>query len=115
MKATEGRNEVRSASRQKPPKRLPKPATPPAGASLLTRKQAATFLQIGESTLCRWAEERIGPPFMKLNPAVSNSQVRYRISDLTAWLEARMTVPKDSGPIEWAKRSTQSRTRASVQ
>ena len=53
--------------------------------ALLTPKEAAEFLGIPEGTLAQWRSQRRGPPFIKLELRL----VRYRVSELEAWLEGR--------------------------
>ena len=48
---------------------------------LLTPKEAAEFLSVGEKTLAKWRSERRGPSFVK-----QGRIVRYRISDLDEWI-----------------------------
>tara|TARA_B100001564_G_scaffold285327_1_gene248212 strand:- start:2013 stop:2219 length:207 start_codon:yes stop_codon:yes gene_type:complete len=52
---------------------------------LLTRKEAAAFLGIGEHTLAVWAcTKRYNLPYVKVGRLV-----KYRYSDLQAFLESR--------------------------
>lgn len=50
---------------------------------LLTRKQAAAYLDVSVSTLARWARLRKGPLYVKLG-----SSARYRPSDLETFVTA---------------------------
>lgn len=50
-------------------------------SKLLTRKQAAAYLDLSVSTLARWAGLRKGPPYVKLG-----SSARYRPEDLEAFV-----------------------------
>ena len=50
---------------------------------VMTTKQAAEYLQISERTLQRWRDEGRGPKYIQPEPKV----IRYRESDITAWLE----------------------------
>lgn len=50
---------------------------------VLTRKQAAAFLQMSEDALAQHAHRGTGPRFSK----ISHRTVRYRRADLEAWLE----------------------------
>ena len=52
-------------------------------ANLLTKKEAARFLNVSIKTLDRWIYERRGPKYYKVG-----ALVRYRNSDLVAFLEA---------------------------
>lgn len=52
---------------------------------LLDEKQAADFLEVAPGTLSVWRSTgRYKIPFLKIG-----SKVRYRQSDLAAWLESR--------------------------
>lgn len=55
-------------------------------APLLTRQEAAAFLGVSPQTLANWATTGRGRiPFVR----VSKRAVRYRMSDLERWLQAR--------------------------
>lgn len=54
---------------------------------LLTTKQAAEFLSIGERTLWRWSRSGICPAPVKIGIG-TRPAVRFRRSDLTEWLDA---------------------------
>lgn len=51
---------------------------------LQTTKEVATILGTNPKTLSNWRTAGIGPRFVKIG-----SHVRYRTSDLDAWLESR--------------------------
>ena len=51
---------------------------------LLTTKELAKYLGIGESTLLQYRFDGTGPSYIKLGHLV-----RYRISDVEAWLAKR--------------------------
>ncbi|MCL4671851.1 MAG: helix-turn-helix domain-containing protein [Sphingomonadaceae bacterium] len=53
---------------------------------ILTTKEAATYCRLGKPTLERFRITGGGPAYLKLGGAV-----RYRRSDLDAWLAARLT------------------------
>jgi len=54
-------------------------------AGLLDENQAATLLQVTPGTLSVWRSTgRYSLPFIKVG-----RRVRYRLSDLNAWLESR--------------------------
>jgi excisionase family DNA binding protein len=56
------------------------------GTELLTRKEAATYLGVTESTLAVWAcVKRYNLPYVKVGRLV-----KYRRSDLEAFIERRM-------------------------
>lgn len=67
---------------------------PDTNRRLLTRAQAAEFLGVSSSTLSRWAAERTGPPFLKLHHGEAGA-VRYPSDVLAAFLESRITSPKE--------------------
>ena len=56
-----------------------------ADSSLLTVEQAAELLTLSSSTLNKRRTTGGGPPFVKLGRSV-----RYRLADVTAWLESRV-------------------------
>ena len=72
-----------------------RPDIAPPTAVLLTRGQAAKFLQLSPATLSRWMKERTGPAAMKLDDG-PRSPVRYRVADLLEWLDKRIIAPKES-------------------
>ncbi len=53
---------------------------------LLTRQQAANFLGVSYSTLCRWASHGEGPKYCKVG-----KQPRYRVIDLDKYLEQQIS------------------------
>jgi excisionase family DNA binding protein len=54
-------------------------------SNLLTREQAAQFLNLKKTTLEAWAVRGGGPDFVKMGKAV-----RYRMSDLETFIESRI-------------------------
>lgn len=50
----------------------------------LSRKEAASFLDISVRTLARWENERVGPPRIK-----ARGKVLYRRESLVDWLDAQ--------------------------
>lgn len=61
---------------------------------LLTEAEAADYLSLKPMTLRRWRVDRTGPAYIKLR-----GPVRYRTSDLAAWLQAhRITAPAGDWP-----------------
>lgn len=52
---------------------------------LMTTAEAAVFLNFPEATVKDWRRQRTGPAYIKINGA----QVRYRVSDLNAWLDSQ--------------------------
>jgi excisionase family DNA binding protein len=61
-------------------------------SNLLTRKEAAQFLSLRKSTLDSWACKGNGPRFIKLGKAV-----RYRMSDLEAFIESNVRANTGEG------------------
>lgn len=55
---------------------------------LMTRPEAADFLRVSVSTLERWALQGTGPVITYLRPDATRGPVRYRLSDLEAFVEA---------------------------
>ena len=55
---------------------------------LLTPQQVADLLQVKTDTLEAWRGKRIGPSWIKLGDS-KRSPVRYRRSDVDAYLKAR--------------------------
>jgi hypothetical protein len=60
----------------------------PVMEGLLTRAEAAIVLGVEVKTLANWAAIRVGPRFIRLGTG-PRPMVRYRPSDLQAWLRAR--------------------------
>ena len=61
---------------------------------LLTPEQAAELLQMAPITLAIWRSQRIGDlPYIKL----SSKAIRYRRSDIEAWLARRTVTPGGPG------------------
>ena len=55
---------------------------------LLAPDEVTELLQIPKTTLYRWKYERIGPPIVKVG-----RHLRYRQSDLGAWIEEQVERP----------------------
>ena len=55
---------------------------------LLTTKEAAAFCRLSPITLEMWRPKGKGPPFVKLGDG-PGAAVRYRHSQLIAWVDAR--------------------------
>jgi predicted DNA-binding transcriptional regulator AlpA len=66
----------------------------PNGARLLLPEQVAEITQLSAETLAQWRSQRRGLPYLK----ISRNCVRYRQSDLDAWLEERI-VPVQPEPM----------------
>ncbi len=54
----------------------------------LTASEAADYLRVSERTLIRWRVLRVGPAWTK-----AGRGVRYRRTDLNAWLAHRTVAP----------------------
>ncbi len=63
----------------------------PEDDPLLTTRQVAELYQLSEHALADWRVRRCGPRYVKLGTAV-----RYRRSDVLAWLEAHTVAPAGS-------------------
>lgn len=70
---------------------------PPHRDRLLTEDAAAGLLGVVPSRLTGWREKNIGPPWVMLPPAPKPSNVRYRLSDLHAWMNDHVVVPDRLG------------------
>lgn len=57
-----------------------------AGSTLLTPRQAAAYTGLAIATLQRQRTEGTGPKFVK----IGKRRVGYRLTDLLAWLDARV-------------------------
>jgi len=66
----------------------------------LTRTEAADYLGVNEQTLAMMAMRGTGPRYSKL----SGRLVRYRVSDLDAWVEAHM-MSDTKTPVKPARRA----------
>jgi excisionase family DNA binding protein len=64
----------------------------------LTRKEAAGYLKLGESTLAKLFVTGDGPPAIKIGRSV-----RYSISDLNTWMLARRRRSTSDGGAGRAK------------
>lgn len=60
---------------------------------LMTRREAAAYLNVSQATLSRWAADRSGPPFIKLHDGEAGA-VRYPSDLLDAFVESRIKQPK---------------------
>lgn len=52
---------------------------------LLDSAEASSTIKVSERTLADWRHKGIGPPYVRVGPR----QVRYRPSDLEAWLKSQ--------------------------
>lgn len=64
----------------------------PAGDTLLTAAETAAMLAVSIGTLANWRSMGMGPPFIRLN---GGRAVRYRLSDLLAYLETHTISPNE--------------------
>jgi predicted DNA-binding transcriptional regulator AlpA len=55
---------------------------------LLTARQLASQLSVNHDTLRRWRRQGDGPPWVNLAPHRARPVVRYRQSEVDAWLIA---------------------------
>lgn len=53
----------------------------------LTADEAAAYLGFSKGTLSNWRIQRKGPPYSRSHG--TTGAVRYRLSDLDAWMTAR--------------------------
>jgi excisionase family DNA binding protein len=58
--------------------------------TVMTSTEASEYLRISEDTLRTWRSDGRGPKYSKLG-----SQVRYKRSDLDAWIERGMKITID--------------------
>lgn len=72
---------------------MPSLLTSPAVGDSLKRAQAAAYLGLAVSTLASWASLGKGPVFVRLGSAV-----RYRRTDLDAYLADRTVRPSSETP-----------------
>ena len=62
-----------------------------AQKALLTPDRAAEFLSVSPETLAQWRSQQRGPAYIKLEARL----VRYRLSDLESYIEARSVTTRD--------------------
>lgn len=55
-------------------------------ASLLTTSEVCDILSVSAPTLSRWRSQGIGPKWVDLGERMP----RYRLEDVTAWVEGRV-------------------------
>mgnify|MGYP003115941869 CR=1 FL=1 len=55
---------------------------------LLSRAEAAAYLQVSASSLARWASNKRGPSYYRLG-----RETRYYVSDLESFRASRRVVP----------------------
>jgi len=59
---------------------------------LLTTDEAAEMLGLAKITLALWRRQKKGPPYIK----IEGTTVRYKLKDLTKWLEKSRVTPVNS-------------------
>ena len=64
----------------------------------LKRPEAARYLGVPEQTLMNWVPRKRGPVYYKIG-----NHVRYKQSDLDAWLESRKRDPQAGAPPQPAE------------
>lgn len=67
-----------------------------ANDRLVAQREAAGFLGVSPNTLNFWRTKGRGPKYV----AISNRCVRYRVSDLTAWVNARTITGPEARRLE---------------
>ena len=65
-------------------------AEQPNGA--MTPQQVARYIGVSDAALRLWRSRGEGPPFFKAGPRL----VRYRRTDIDAWIESRLSEGEDS-------------------
>jgi len=65
----------------------------PITDDVVDRRTAAKILHVSQATLCRWMQERIGPPVIKLTDG-KRGRVLYRRRELDSYMESRTLHPK---------------------
>lgn len=63
-------------------------------SQLITARVASKMLAVSIGTLKRWRHTGVGPGFVKFGD-MQQSQVRYRISDVEAYIENNLRGNKD--------------------
>jgi len=66
-------------------------ATPQTLPAYLTPAETRDFLRTSTQTLANWRSRGGGPPFVRVGSG-KRAMIRYRVSDLTRWLDARTCV-----------------------
>lgn len=64
----------------------------PEAQEWLNPKQVAELLGVSYSTLSYWRITDYGPVYTRMRPS-RRSPVRYRRSDVAAWMQANATIP----------------------
>ena len=76
----------RNGHNSKAPLKAQRPDLGHNGTRLLTPEDVARFTGLSVETLAQWRSQRRGIAFLK----IARNCVRYRQSDLDAWVEARI-------------------------
>lgn len=66
-------------------------AQPDGDEDWLTARETSSLAKVAEKTLANWRSLGIGPPYRKLSQG-RGGRVRYRRSDVIAWLNGDRTV-----------------------
>jgi len=64
--------------------------------STYTPKQAGKYVGISEASLRLWRSEGRGPRYFRAGAKL----IRYRKSDLDAWINSRLVTGEQYGPLE---------------
>lgn len=67
---------------------------------LLNNSETAERIGVQPNTLEIWRSKGKGPRFIKLDPHSLRSPIRYRESDIEAWLEARICTNTSQYPLQ---------------
>jgi predicted DNA-binding transcriptional regulator AlpA len=82
---------TRKATTQNPAIIMAQPTSPKPKSTLLSQDETALFLGVSKNSLEKWRSERRGPVYVKVGRLV-----RYRLSDLEAYLTNREVQPYQS-------------------
>lgn len=61
---------------------------------MLSRVEAAFYLEVAPGTLARWASMRTGPRYVLVG-----RKARYRVADLNAYIETKVREPLADGAV----------------
>ncbi len=69
--------------------------------TLLTRKQVEELLDVSRATIYRWLRSNTAfPKQIRLNPHKKKGAVRWRLSEILAYLAANPSMPKAAKPTD---------------
>lgn len=69
--------------------------------TLITRKEVEEMLDISRATIYRWLKSNTAfPKQIRLNPSRKKSAVRWRLSEILAYLAANPSTPKATKPTD---------------